>query len=54
MMEVYYRELREMSSSERKRIYREMERTVAAQRPSFLERVRASLRHLGLRVGAPR
>jgi hypothetical protein len=53
-VEVYYRELHAMSSRERKHVYREMERAVAAQRPSWLGRVWAVARHLGIRAGAPR
>jgi hypothetical protein len=53
-MEVYYRELRAMSSGERKQTYREMERAVAARRPSFIGRLWATVRHLVMRPGAPR
>lgn len=54
-MEVYYRELREMSSRERRQAYKEMERAAAAQRPSLLGRMwAATVRHLGMRAGAPR
>lgn len=53
-VEVYYRELHAMSSEQRKHVYREMERAVAAQRPSWLGRVWAAARHLGIKAGAPR
>ena len=53
-MEVYYRELRALGSGERKQTYREMERVVAARRPSLIRRLWATVRHLVMRPGAPR
>lgn len=53
-MEVYYRELRAMSSRERKQTCREMEGVVAARRPSFIGRLWATVRRLVMRPGAPR
>ena len=51
-MEIHYRELRQLTSSERKQKYREMERAVASRRP--FGRIRTRLLALfGVRVGAP-
>lgn len=49
-MELYSRDLRAMTSAERKRAYREFEREFAASRPTLLGRIRRAVSSLRTRA----